>query len=365
VIRIRAGVAVAVLAAGVAGCGTSSSSGKGGHQVNVSISDKGCDQTSLKLAAGPVSFRVTNHGSAKVTEFEVLDGSRILGEVENVSPGISGSFSLTLQPGTYTINCTNGSTTPHAKLVVTGAAVATQAGARQRRVVADYRRYLERQTGMLVRTTRAFAAGVTSGSVATAKARYAAARAPYERIEPVAESFGDLDPRIDARANDVPASKWSGFHPIEKSLWARGTTSGQAPFAKGLVTNVTQLRTLVKSVRLEPAQIANGAVSLLGEISKSKITGEEERYSHIDLVDFDANVQGARAAFDAVAQLLPGSASALVTRRFAAVDKSLAPYRRGAGFVSYTDLTGADKRKLSQAIDALAEPLSKVPSQIV
>ena len=44
---------------------------------------------------------------------------------------------------------------------------------------------------------------------------------PYERVEPVAESFGDLDPRIDARANDVPKSKWTGFHPIERRLWVQ------------------------------------------------------------------------------------------------------------------------------------------------
>ena len=51
-------------------------------------------------------------------------------------------------------------------------------------------------------------------------------------------------------------------------------------------------------------QIANGANELLGEVSASKITGEEERYSHIDLVDFEANVEGAEAAFEAVEPLL-------------------------------------------------------------
>jgi iron uptake system component EfeO len=121
-------------------------------------------------------------------------------------------------------------------------------------------------------------------------------------------------------------------------------------------------------VKLEPSQIANGAVELLGEVSKSKITGEEERYSHIDLVDFEANVAGARAAFDAVKPIVQDRNAKLATevdQRFGEVAAALGHYRRGDSFVSYTDLTRADKRKLSRAIDALAEPLSQVPAQVV
>ena len=134
------------------------------------------------------------------------------------------------------------------------------------------------------------------------------------------------------------------------------------------MADVIDLQTRVRTVKLEPAQIANGAVELLGEVSKSKITGEEERYSHIDLLDFEANVAGAKTAFEAVKPLLRGSDAALadeITTRFANVEGALEDYRRGEGFVTYTDLTKADTRKLSQAIDALAEPLSRVPSRIV
>ena len=95
----------------------------------------------------------------------------------------------------------------------------------------------------------------------------------------MAESFGDLDPRIDARANDVPKSKWTGFHPIERRLWVQKTTKGTAKLADGLVTDSRELQRLVRTVKLEPAQVGNGANELLGEVSKSKITGEEERYS--------------------------------------------------------------------------------------
>ena len=161
----------------------------------------------------------------------------------------------------------------------------------------------------------------------------------------------------------------AGFHVIEKALWVDGTTSGLDPeVTEELNENVELLANLVKDVELQPAGIANGSVELLNEVSSSKITGEEERYSRTDLVDFEANVQGSQAAFDSVKPLLTGKNAALATRSTRASPRStaaLAPYRTGTTFVAYTNLTDADTKALSQVIDALAEPLSKVAKQIV
>ncbi|HEX3324899.1 MAG TPA: iron uptake system protein EfeO, partial [Solirubrobacterales bacterium] len=227
---------------------------------------------------------------------------------------------------------------------------------------------LEENTDELVAKTQPFVAAVLAGDVARAKSLYPAARIPYERIEPVAESFGDLDPRIDARANDVPASEFGGFHRIEKALWEEGTAKGMAPVAKQLEADVEELQAKVKNVSLQAVQIANGANELLSEVSASKITGEEERYSHIDLVDFEANVEGAQVAFESVEPLLSAKDPKLAKEIEADFDKvyaALKPYRRGDGFVSYTELTAADTRKLAIVIDTLAEKLSQVPAQIV
>ncbi len=370
---IVAGGTVLLLIGGtiLVGCGSASGGGAGSagsKHVKVTLTDEGCSPAQIKSPAGPATFDVSNDGAEAVTEFEVLKGSRIVGEVENVASGLDRSFSLTLQPGTYTLSCPGGKSAANGTLTVTGAAVKTAANAQLTEAVNNYRRYLEQQTGELVSHTQSFAAKVREGDVGGAKSLYTAARTPYERIEPVAESFGALDPRIDARAGDVPASKWTGFHPLERSLWIERTASGQGATAGQLVADVKLLQHMVRGVKLEPSQIANGVVELLGEVSKSKITGEEERYSHTDLVDFEANLAGAQAAFESVAPIVEARNEELdeqIDGRFAAVNKALAGYRRGDGFVSYTALTRADKRKLSRAIDALAEPLSKVPSLIV
>jgi iron uptake system component EfeO len=231
----------------------------------------------------------------------------------------------------------------------------------------QYRRYLVDQTALLVDRTQAFVKAVLFGDVEQAKSLYAETRMPYERVEPVAESFGGLDPEIDGREDTVPPNGFVGFHRIEKALWEENTAKGVRFVSTDLLADVKRLRALVFSIALSPGQIANGANELLTEVSSSKITGEEERYSHTDLWDFEANVQGSKAAFDAVNPMLKQVDPALskeIEQRFADVEAALEPYRRGNGFVLYGELTEQDKRKLSQSIDALAEPLSQVAAKI-
>jgi iron uptake system component EfeO len=358
-------LAAGLLALFAAACGSNEDAPAGARTMTFELTDAGCSPHDARAAAGPIQFEIENGGTAKVTEMEIMDGDTVLGERENITEGLSSSFALTLEKGEYTIYCPGGSDERGA-LTVTGDLEAENSPAVDA-AIGEYRAFLEKNSAELVAGTKPFVAAVAAGDVARAKSLYATARIPYERIEPVAESFGDLDPRIDARANDVPASEFEGFHRIEKALWEEGTAQGMAPVADQLLADVEELAAKVKTVDLQAVQIANGANELLGEVSASKITGEEERYSHTDLVDFEANVEGAAAAFEAVEPLLTESGPALAKEIEADFDKvyaALEPHRRGDGFVSYTELTRADTRRLARSIDTLAEKLSEVPAVI-
>ncbi len=235
--------------------------------------------------------------------------------------------------------------------------------------MAAYRTYVETQTDQLVTRTRVFTAAVLAGDQERARSTFAWAREPYEAIEPVAEAFGDLDPR-DRRARERRARRaWTGFHRLEKALWVDHSLAGMAPVATKLRADVAKLHTLVRTVELDPAQIANGATELLGEVSKSKITGEEDRYSHTDLWDFQVERRrgagGVRRAPAAARRARSGARradrGALRRRR----PRRSSPTGDGSGFVLYTDLNDDDTRTLSSTIDALAEPLSKVAGTVV
>jgi iron uptake system component EfeO len=364
--------AVGLLALSATACGSSddetASASSEAELLSFTVTDTGCDPIDAEAAAGPITFEAENDGATKVDELEILDGETVLGEVPNIaSDGDSGTISLTLEQGEYTILCPGSDGDP-GTLTVSGELETANSPAVEE-AIETYRAYLEENTTELVEATEPFVAAVVAGDIAKAKSLYPAARIPYERIEPVAESFGSLDPRIDARENDIPPNEFGGFHRIEKALWEEESLKGMAPVAEQLLADVEELAQKVKTVELQAVQIANGANELLAEVSASKITGEEERYSHIDLVDFEANVEGSEAAFEAVKPLLDETDPELageIEADFKLVFASLEPYRTvdGFGFVPYTDLKKADTRSLAGSIDILAEKLSQVPAAI-
>lgn len=359
--------ALALLALFVAACGSSDKAPAGSKELSYTLTDEGCSPHDASAPAGPINFKVKGE-SAGVTELEVLDGETLLGERENITDGLSGSFALTLEEGEYTVRC-NGGTEEDGTLKVTGELKTTTSPAVEK-AIDGYKEYLLENSEQLTELTKPFAAAVIAGEIEKAKHLYPESRINYERIEPVAESFGNLDPEIDARANDVPPSEFKGFHRIEKALWEEETTKGMKPVAEGLVKNVEELESKIKgNIKIQATEIANGANELLTEVSTSKITGEEERYSHIDLVDFKANVEGAQVAFEATAPLIEKSQPKLikeVAADYESVYAALKPYETKAypGFKYYGELTKADTRKLAQVIDALAEKSALIPAQL-
>jgi iron uptake system component EfeO len=227
----------------------------------------------------------------------------------------------------------------------------------------EYQDYVDGQSEVLVDRTEEFVAAVKAGKVNEAKKLYASSRVPWERIEPIAEKFGTLDPEVDAREGDVPKKQWTGFHRIEQALWVEGTTERQGGYAEELISDVERLERKVDDVKLQASDPVFGAVELLNEVSATKITGEEERYSHTDLYDIAANVEGARVAFEFVKPVVRRENPDLVTEidaRFEDLEREMEPYRRGDGWVSYEKVDEGQRRELSQKIDALAEPLSRV-----
>ena len=182
--------------------------------------------------------------------------------------------------------------------------------------------------------------------MAKAKSLFAAARAPYETIEPVAESFGGLDPAIDARVNDVAkGDKWTGFHRIEQALWVDELDQGHGPGRRQAAwPTSSSSQAKVKGLTYQPEELANGANGLLDEVSASKITGEEDRYSHTDLSDFEANVDGladhVRAARAGAAREGRGAGHARSQQRFDAVNAALAGAQAGRRATRATTTVG-------------------------
>ncbi|OBF25946.1 peptidase M75 [Mycobacterium sp. ACS1612] len=339
-------------------------------EITVTASDTACELSGTEASTGPSTFVVTNNGN-KVTEFYVYgEGERVMGEVENISPGLQRKLIVQLaEPGTYQTACKPGMVGDgiRADFKVTGDAVKVDEAGKFKEASDGYKRYVNSQTDALIAATGVFVDAVKKGDVNAAKAQYPVARTYYERIEPVAESFpNDLDPRIDLREADLePGQKWTGFHRLEKDLWVTGLQPDSNAMADQLMADVQELDKGVKApeYKIDSTQIAGGAQGLLDEVASSKITGEEDIFSHTDLWDFKANVEGSQTAVASVRPILDERNADLgkkVDQRFAEVEALLEKYRQGDGFISYDKVTEPQRQELSRAIDALSKEVSQV-----
>ena len=234
---------------------------------------------------------------------------------------------------------------------------------------AEYKKYVEGQIDMLLKDTENFAQLLKTGKLDEAKKVYPLIRMAYERSEPIAESFGESDVKIDYRLVDFKEEfkneeGWKGFHRIEKILWEQNTTKGTEKYADDLVNDIKELRAKIATIEVTPDLMVTGAIDLLNEVSTQKITGEEEVFSHTDLYDFRANIEGAQKIFELFRPKLEQKDAKLVTTldtEFKAVNALLDKYMTDdKHYKLYTELTKEDTKALAEAVTKLGEPLSQM-----
>lgn len=338
-------------------------------QVKVTVNDKQCEPMSLTVNAGKTQFIIQNH-SQKALEWEILKGVMVVEERENIAPGFTQKMTANLQPGEYEMTC-GLLTNPKGKLIVKGEAAAGAEKANAvlslSNAITEYKTYVTAQTTELVKATKAFTDAVKAGEVEKAKSLYAPTRQYYERIEPIAELFSDLDGSIDAREDDYEQKaadpKFTGFHRLEKALFGDNSAKGMDKYADQLYSDVVDLQKRIDALAFPPSKVVGGAAGLIEEVAASKISGEEDRYSHTDLWDFQANIDGAQKIVDLLRPQLQKENSELLAKvdaNFKKVDAILAKYRTKTGFETYDKLTDADRNALKGPITTLAEDLAQL-----
>ncbi|MCU1544853.1 MAG: EfeM/EfeO family lipoprotein [Microbacteriaceae bacterium] len=385
--RITAALGTGVIAAlALAGCVPNNvEPAAGSAALAVDSSSTDCAVSDTTAPSGNVVFTVKNSGD-QVTEFYLLadDGLRIVGEVENIGPGIERDLVVRAKPGDYYTICKPGmigagvgktafTVTDSGADVELDGDLAAQVDAAN----ANYKSYVKDQVENLVTGTEAFADAYSSGDDDLARSLYAPTRVYWERIETVAESFGDLDPSMDAREADLEEGQdWTGWHAIEKDLWPADAEAGFTAYpqekrdslAERLVADTYTLYADVQGLEFTLDQQANGAIGLLDEVATGKVTGEEEFWSHTDLWDFQGNIDGATVLYTGIRDILVEKDADLASKldeEFDQLQALLDAQRVGDGFALYTELSPEEIRAFSDQVNALAEPLSELTGVLV
>lgn len=335
--------------------------------VNIAVNDAQCEPMELTVPSGKTTFNIVNN-SARKLEWEILEGVMVVDERENIAPGLTDKMTVTLLPGEYAMTC-GLLTNPRGKLIVTDSGFQAPENladmSKLAQPLADYKVYVQGEAKVLVEKTDAFVAAVKAGEIDKAKAMFADTRTHYERIEPIAELFGELDPAIDAREDDfksVTDPEFTGFHRIEYALWEKNSVDDVKETADKLAADVKALAAEIDALNFPPHKVVGGAAVLIEEVAGSKISGEEDRYSKTDLSDFKANVEGAEKIVELFRAVINEKDPALlqtVDGNLKTVNDILAKYKTADGFQTYDKLSEEDRKNLAAPINTLAEELAK------
>jgi len=383
--------AVVLLGVALTGCVKNSDDAE---KLTVTSTNDGCEVSDDSAASGTVTFNVKNEGD-KVTEFYLLgeDGLRIVSEVENIAPGASRDLTLQAQPGDYFTVCKPGMVgegVGQTEFTVTGDELKVSADDQEAidDAVASYTAYTKNQVSELVPGVKEFVDAYKAGDDDKARELFGPTRINYERIEPTAEQFGDLDPKIDYRKPGAEAEglEFTGFHRIEMDLWidqAREnypdddiqplSDAERAEIGDQLVADVQELYDKVHGddFELTIGDITNGAIGLLDEVAApdGKLPGEEDEFSHTDLWDFYANVEGAQVAYEAVRDIAEAEDPDLAEQIDDAFDDMYAGLDQYGsyedGFISYDKVTQEQRNELGAQLNALSEPLSQLTHTVL
>ncbi|HZE51169.1 MAG TPA: EfeM/EfeO family lipoprotein [Jatrophihabitantaceae bacterium] len=341
------------------------------HTVAVTVTAAGgCRADRGTYAAGQLLVSITNEDAVGVSGVQLLNGAQIVGERDDVPAGFTGSFAVTTPPGSYTLFCP-GAAGGRVAIRIVGASMPAGGSNLQQlldRAGTDYGHYVVTRAGDLVTQAIALRAALAHGHQGAARSAYAKARSAYAQIATVSEPFDD---EINAREGEVPPAEWDGFHRIEKGLFQQKITTGLATQASWLVDHARKLQSLVSKLPLEPGDLTHAAMDLLTGVFRSALLGEEERYSHYDLLDVSSNVVGAAQAFTSLRpalQRVDPKLTATLDSAFSNLRTQLNRYRCSwmpSGFEPYGSLTDAQLTGLAHAVQAVVEPLSMAASKVV
>ena len=343
-----------------------------GNEVTVTIHPHSCEPNALTVPAGFNSFRIVN-ASERAVEWEILDGVLVVEERENIAPGLSQVINATLAPGDYAITCGLLSN-PRGTLHVTPTA-ASEASARARPAMvafigplSEFRVYLSSQGNALIKAVDALSQAIATGDLAQAQALYVPAREAYQRLAPAAQRLAELDNSINARADYFEKREqdpgFIGFHRIEYGLFEQRSTQGLTPIAQQLQANSVLLKQQLLAQSLPPEQLVSTVARTLHNLADTRAgSGEEERYSHIDLNGFAANLQVTHKVVDLLRPLLTKNNADLlrtIDDASTALDAELDGLKTAQGFPTYDTVSAGQRQQISHKAKALADALDGI-----
>ena len=351
-----------------------------------------CGAPPNTLAAGPVTFQVTDDSRDFVNVYLIgasgtgayaggstrgSTGEDVYAEIQELAPHATLPLTTDLGAGSYAVRCVfgNGKTGTSSPIRITGTTTEAVPGYLPmpdldlQTPVHEYSAWVESQLPTLLADCRALDADVAAGNLAAAKQAWLTAHLAYERLGAAYNAFGDFDGTIDGMASGLPNgvadSSWTGFFAVEYVLWHAEPTSKIRAQTKALVANVAGLQQDFPSEEVDPGDLPLRTPEILENALQFQLTGIADYGSGTTLATMDANTQGTEELLSILTPLIERADPQLLSaakQGIAVLQQDLAAQHTNAGWTPASRLSTTSRQRLDADLGQLLETLSGVPA---
>jgi iron uptake system component EfeO len=372
----------------LAGCGSSSSAGAGADAptsspstqpaVDVSVSD--CGSSWQPTGAGAQELMLHN-ADAHAGEVQVVGrgagAGLVYADVEPFGPGTTVDVHVSLKAGRYALACLMEDSAPATgpTRTITGAGPGAP-GVRiltQSQLVPSaiaYQSWVRRHLAPLVRHTGRLRDLVDAGDLTGARSAWLTAHVDYQRLGAAYDAFGDLGDAIDGLPAGIPGGtsnpRWTGFHRVERDLWAGASAAALRSDTAALARAVGQLRTQLGTTHLDPLTLTLRAHEIDENALQFQLTGQDDFGSHTDLQSVRAELVGTGAVLHALARPIDQRVAGAGKIR-AALRRTLATFTRATrsgAHVAVDRLPRLERERLDASLSLLTQRLAAIPAAL-
>lgn len=226
-----------------------------------------------------------------------------------------------------------------------------------------FKSYIEGQMDDFVKDTELLALLVKEGKLEDAQKLYPLVTMYYERMQPLASNFLELNKKINTSLGEDKEAEGTGFAKLAYGLFNEKKTAGYEEVAEQLVTNIKELQLQLPSTDVTENNVLDATVTMLNQLATERLANESDANNEVYIAK--AQTEVAEQVVKIFMNRSTTESAAKATEQIAKLNEVIAYYEVGKqDYVNYSYFTSKQKEELTIAINNVKKALQKMNEEL-
>lgn len=222
-----------------------------------------------------------------------------------------------------------------------------------------FKEFVSSQMDDFVTDTQLLASLVKEGKLEEAQKLYPLVTMYYERMQPIASNFEELDVAVNGVITKGKENEVTGFQRLAYGLFTEKQTSGYEEIASNLASDVKALQEALATLDVTKNNVLVSASLMFDTMLKDRLTTSSIANNEVYAVK--AQTEAAQEIVKIFMPRVEANSAANATEKLAILEEVIAYYEVGKeDYVNYSFFTTKQKEELSTAIKDAQTALEKM-----